>query len=166
MAAATQRPAAVVSPCTAPRDWMMVPAPRKPMPETICAAMRPGSQALLPAAKVAPTWIETWVSRAEPTAISMWVRRPAHLPLHSRCAPTAPARSAERPIFKATVARSLLIRRSSAYWALPRRGAARQGRDAAADRGVVPVGLADELLQHLPSHHQVGLRELLGAVAV
>jgi hypothetical protein len=35
--------AAVVRPWTAPRVWMMVPAPRKPMPVTICAAIRPGS---------------------------------------------------------------------------------------------------------------------------
>jgi hypothetical protein len=40
MAAATQSPAAVVSPRTA-RFWkMMQPAPMKPMPDTTCAAIR------------------------------------------------------------------------------------------------------------------------------
>jgi hypothetical protein len=43
MAATTQSVAAVVSPRTE-RPWRMIaPAPRKPMPVTICAAIRVGS---------------------------------------------------------------------------------------------------------------------------
>jgi hypothetical protein len=33
-------PAAVVTPCTVPRDWMICPAPRKPMPPTIPSMTR------------------------------------------------------------------------------------------------------------------------------
>src|SRR3984893_18574230 len=40
MAADSQTAAAVVSPCTDPRRKMMMPAPRKPMPDTIWAATR------------------------------------------------------------------------------------------------------------------------------
>ena len=40
MAADSQIDAAVVSPTTAPRRVMTIPAPRKPIPETICAATR------------------------------------------------------------------------------------------------------------------------------
>ena len=43
MAADSHTAAAVVSPCTEPRRKMMMPAPRKPMPETIWAATRDGS---------------------------------------------------------------------------------------------------------------------------
>jgi hypothetical protein len=43
IAADSHTAAAVVSPCTEPRRKMMMPAPRKPMPETIWAATRDGS---------------------------------------------------------------------------------------------------------------------------
>ena len=43
IAADSQIAAAVVNPCTDPRRKMMMPAPRKPMPETIWAATRDGS---------------------------------------------------------------------------------------------------------------------------
>ena len=44
IAATIQRLAAVVSPRTV-RPWRMIaPAPRKPMPVTICAAIRVGSK--------------------------------------------------------------------------------------------------------------------------
>ena len=36
-------PAAVVRPLTEPFIWIMAPAPRKPIPEITCAAIRPGS---------------------------------------------------------------------------------------------------------------------------
>ena len=44
IAADSQTAAAVVSPCTAPRRVMMIPAPKKPMPETIWAATRKESR--------------------------------------------------------------------------------------------------------------------------
>jgi hypothetical protein len=37
IAADSQTAAAVVRPCTAPRRVIMIPAPKKPMPETICS---------------------------------------------------------------------------------------------------------------------------------
>ena len=42
--ATAQRLAAVVRPFTPPRDWMIVPAPMNPIPETIWAAIRVGSE--------------------------------------------------------------------------------------------------------------------------
>ena len=43
IAATDHRLAAVVSPRTCPRYWRIVPAPMKPMPVTIWAAIRVGS---------------------------------------------------------------------------------------------------------------------------
>jgi len=43
IAATDHSEAAVVSPLMLPRCWRMVPAPMKPMPETICAAILVGS---------------------------------------------------------------------------------------------------------------------------
>ena len=40
--ATDHRLAAVVSPRIWPRDWRIVPAPMKPIPDTICAAIRVG----------------------------------------------------------------------------------------------------------------------------
>ena len=48
IAADSHTAAAVVSPCTDPRRKMMMPAPRKPMPETIWAATRDGSTTTRP----------------------------------------------------------------------------------------------------------------------
>ena len=61
----------VVMPWTLRPLRRIEPAPRNPIPVTICAAMRSG---------VPPTWAssrETIVKSADPTAISMFVRRPA-----------------------------------------------------------------------------------------
>ena len=57
IAATTQIRAAVVRPAMWPRDWMMVPAPMKPMPVTTWAAIRPGSP-LFPRS-LPPTKIDT-----------------------------------------------------------------------------------------------------------
>ncbi len=61
----------------------MAPAPRKPMPVTMLAAMRvrvnPGSMLM-----------EKIVNSAEPTVIRMMVRKPAALSRYSRSAPTMP----------------------------------------------------------------------------
>jgi hypothetical protein len=52
---------------------MIAPAPRKPMPVTICAAMRPGSP-------VGPDIsIDISVNSAAPTVMRMLVRSPASL---------------------------------------------------------------------------------------
>ena len=71
IAAFTQIVAAVVMPWTVSRLRMIAPPPRKPMPVTICAAMRPGSA---PPCAIEADMI---VNNAEPTAIRMFVRRPA-----------------------------------------------------------------------------------------
>ena len=65
--------AAVVSPRTEAPIRRMAPAPKKPMPLTTWAAMRPGSFVGLPSA----TRMETSMSRAEPRQRMIWVRRPA-----------------------------------------------------------------------------------------
>jgi hypothetical protein len=48
IAADSHAAAAVVGPCTEPRRKMMMPAPRKPMPEMIWAATRDGSTTTRP----------------------------------------------------------------------------------------------------------------------
>jgi hypothetical protein len=54
IAADSHTAAAVVSPCTAPRRVMMIPAPKKPMPETIWAATRDGSSSIVCADRTSP----------------------------------------------------------------------------------------------------------------
>src|SRR5262245_31979485 len=110
---------------------------------------------------MAPKVVEMWVRSVAPTAISMWVRSPAHWPVHSRSAPTIPASRAASPIL--TAISSISLNGS-------RLGAGRRFLEAAGDQlaqlGVVPVGLAHELLDHLAADDQVGLRQLVGAVAL
>ncbi|CPW42708.1 Uncharacterised protein [Mycobacteroides abscessus] len=83
--------AAVVNPCTAPRRMMMIPAPRKPIPETICAATRDGSRITMPSASTSsnPYLLTNKISAAEvPTIVC--VRNPALLPAISRSRPIIP----------------------------------------------------------------------------
>jgi hypothetical protein len=61
MAAFTQMVAAVVMPCTLSPLRMIAPAPRNPMPVTICAAMRSGMPL------TAPIRREIVVKSADPT---------------------------------------------------------------------------------------------------
>src|SRR6476646_1656135 len=95
IAATTQRLAAVVSP-RPERPWRMIaPAPRKPIPVTIWAAIRVGSYVTPFRAeklKSVQAYAETIVNSAEPTPTSMWVRNPASRSLSSRSAPIAPPR--------------------------------------------------------------------------
>src|SRR5579884_743127 len=100
IAATSHSVAAVVNP-RIEKPWRMIaPAPRKPMPLTICAAMRVGS--IRPAA---PPWrrnswkpyAETIVKSAEPTETSMCVRRPAPRSRSSRSNPIAPPSAAATP---------------------------------------------------------------------
>src|SRR5436190_1380861 len=103
IAATTQSVAAVVRPRTA-RPWRMIaPAPRKPIPVTIWAAIRVGSARTTLAPEVRNSrkpYAETIVNRADPTETSRCVRRPASRSRSSRSRPsTAPsaAASATRP---------------------------------------------------------------------
>src|SRR5262249_1716993 len=87
--AVAQMVAAVVIPMTAEGSRTIDPAPRKPTPVTIWAAMRAGS--LLASAGLT----EAMVKMAAPTQMSTRVRRPAGFSLRSRSAPTmAPQRKA------------------------------------------------------------------------
>ena len=88
MAADSHTAAAVVSPCTEPRRKMMMPAPRKPMPETICAATRDGSTTTSPSCNTSrnPYLLMSKINAAAvPTMV--WVRSPALLPWISRSTP-------------------------------------------------------------------------------
>src|SRR5690348_5564421 len=72
---------------------MIAPAPRKPMPLTICTAMLVGSTAR----NSAKPYAETRVNSAEPTQTTACVRRPAARSRSSRSAPIAPPRTAAMP---------------------------------------------------------------------
>src|SRR5437867_979924 len=75
---------------------MIVPAPRNPMPVTICAAMRVGSMRV-PGVSAWNAYADTSVKSADPTPTRMWVRRPAACPRDSRSSPIAPHRIVARP---------------------------------------------------------------------
>src|SRR6478609_8236539 len=97
MPATSQRVAAVVRPRTDKPCRMIAPAPRKPIPLTICAAIRVGS-----VRTSAPPFVrnslnpyaDTSVKSAEPTETTRCVRRPAWRSRSSRSKPIAPPRSA------------------------------------------------------------------------
>ena len=87
IAAATQRPAAVVMPRMEFFWKIITPAPMKPMPETTCAATRAASKRPLKAN------CEIIMKRALPSATMKCVRTPASLALNSRSKPISPPRS-------------------------------------------------------------------------
>src|SRR2546421_10395281 len=76
---------------------MIAPAPRKPMPVTICAAMRVGSArtTLAPVfRKASKPYAPTIVKRAEPGATRRWLRTPASRSRSSRSTPISPPSTA------------------------------------------------------------------------
>src|SRR5579872_3585631 len=74
---------------------MIAPAPRKPMPLTICAAMRVGSTTMRPCSTTSRNpYAETSVKSAAPTHTTRCVRNPAWRSRSSRSSPTAPPRPA------------------------------------------------------------------------
>src|SRR5438552_4927609 len=76
---------------------MIAPAPRKPMPVTICAAIRVGSARTTLAPESRKEWnpyAPTIVKRADPTETSKCVRRPASRSRISRSKPISPPSSA------------------------------------------------------------------------
>src|SRR3954454_8125749 len=103
IAATSHSVAAVVSPRTDRPSRMIAPAPRKPIPVTIWAAMRVGS-----ARTTLPPWVrnswkpyaETRVKSADPRETRRCVRMPASRSRSSRSKPTAP------PSAHATVSRT------------------------------------------------------------
>ena len=82
--------AAVVSPCTSSPFLKMIPAPRNPMPDTICATTR----------ELSPPSIvgDIRQNRVEPRQISDSVRIPTDLPLVSRSRPITRPRPTESTI--------------------------------------------------------------------
>src|SRR4051794_21993214 len=104
-AATTHSVAAVVRPRIDSPSRMIAPAPRKPMPVTICAAMRVGSVRTTAAPLATNSWkpyAEMTVKSAEPSETSRCVRMPASRSRSSRSTPIAPPRSAAAPSRKST----------------------------------------------------------------
>src|SRR2546426_4354268 len=97
-AATTQIIAAEVRPVTRPRDWMIAPAPRKPIPVTICAARRPGS-AGRPVAITMATCVDSHMNSIEPRQMRMLVRKPGGLFFISRSTPMRPPQTIARSAF-------------------------------------------------------------------
>src|SRR5438270_12685908 len=93
IAATSQRVAAVVRPRTESPCRMIAPAPRKPMPLTICAAIRVGSARTTEPPLTRNSrkpYAETIVNSAEPTHTTRCVRSPAWRSRSSRSIPIAP----------------------------------------------------------------------------
>src|SRR5947208_15565056 len=88
MEATNQIVAAVVSPRTASPRRIIAPAPKKPMPDTICAAMRAES---VPG--MIPIFKEKMVKSVEPTQISVFVLKPAGLSYSSLYQPMNPPKT-------------------------------------------------------------------------
>src|SRR2546430_14373243 len=99
MAATTKGVAAVATPRLESPCRMLAPAPRKPIPVAICAAIRVGSVRTRPPPcrrKSRNPYAEAIVKRAEPSETSMCVRKPASRSRNSRSRPTAPPSAAAR----------------------------------------------------------------------
>src|ERR671939_18760 len=102
IAATSQNVAAVVRPRTDSPCRMIAPAPRKPIPVTICAAMRVGSARTTLAPELRKAWkpyAETIVNSADPSETSRCVRNPAsrsRIPRSTPIPPPSAAASASR----------------------------------------------------------------------
>src|SRR3954452_22182945 len=119
IAAVSHSVAAVVRPRTFIPWLMIAPAPRKPMPVTICAAIRVGSArtTFVPLTrKLSNPYADTTVKSAEPSETSMCVRKPASWSRISRSIPIAPPRpaaSASRPAVSQCERCGMLLARST-----------------------------------------------------
>src|SRR3954468_22397444 len=90
IAATTHKVAAVVRPRIDRPSRMIAPAPRKPMPVTICAAIRDGSARTMLPPPTRNSWkpyAETIVKSADPSETSRCVRIPASRSRISRSNP-------------------------------------------------------------------------------
>src|SRR6188508_3299172 len=84
---------------------MIAPAPRKPIPVTICAAIRVGSKTIPSRWEKAQSdhaYAETRKNSAEPSETSRWVRSPASRSRSSRSRPIAPPSAAATNSLTAT----------------------------------------------------------------
>src|SRR5438132_869877 len=109
----------MVSPCR-----MIAPAPRKPIPVTICAAIRVGSARMTPCPDVRKSWkpyADTIVKSADPTETRRCVRRPASRSRSSRSIPIAApstAASARRSNASSQLSVGMLCAKSSSGFLL------------------------------------------------
>ena len=80
--------AAVVRPRIAPWRVRMMPAPRKPMPDTICEATRDGSKRVMPSARTSwKPYLDTRTMSAAVSPTMACVRMPALFPRIWRSSP-------------------------------------------------------------------------------
>src|SRR5712692_9314982 len=118
IAATTHKVAAVVSPRIERPSRMIAPAPRKPIPVTICAAIRVGSARTTLPPPVRNSWnpyAETIVKSADPSETRRCVRIPASRSRSSRSKPTVaprPAAAASRTVASQPASRGISLTRS------------------------------------------------------
>ena len=90
-------PAAVVNPLIPLEVFKIAPAPKKPIPLTTCAAIRPGSALFTIPFGIVEIIIgmemDTIINIQDPTVTKIWVRNPAERFLRSRSAPIIPPNS-------------------------------------------------------------------------
>src|SRR5437763_6811609 len=128
IAATSQSEAAVVRPRTDRPCRMIAPAPRKPIPLTICAAIRVGST--LPS-KLWNPYAETSVKSAEPTETTRCVRSPAWRSRSSRSRPIAPPSAAATKMRSSTSGQPIVWTAASRLGELTRDGLRLKLRDLA-----------------------------------
>src|SRR5581483_5449373 len=140
IAATSQSVAAVVRPRTERPCRMIAPAPRKPMPVTICAAIRDGSVCGL----VKP-YTPTSVNSAAPTQTTRCVRRPACRSRSSRSRPIAPPRTAATKSRSRTPAQPMCAARARRLGELMRDSLGLERGDLADPGGREPEQLVERL---------------------
>src|SRR4051794_6277836 len=128
IAATSHSVAAVVSPRTERPCRMIAPAPRKPIPVTIWAAMRVGSTRT---PKFAKPYAETSVNNADPSETTRCVRSPACRSRSSRSSPIAPPRAAATNRRSSTSGQPIVCVTMSPLRELTRDRLCLQGRDLA-----------------------------------
>src|SRR3954452_8943823 len=128
IAATSHSVAAVVSPRTESPCRMIAPAPRKPIPVTICAAIRVGST-LTP--KLAYPYAETSVNSAAPTDAQEWGTKPPCRSRSSRSSRIAPPSAAATNRRRSTSAQPIVCVTTSALGELTRDRLCLQRRDLA-----------------------------------
>src|SRR2546421_3383811 len=154
IAATSQRVAAVVRPRTDSPCRMIAPAPRKPMPLTICAAIRVGSVRTSdpPCTRNSrKPYAETSVKSAEPTHTTRCVRNPACRSRSSRSMPIAPPRPAAMTSRKRTCGQARVGPTALRTWSID--GLLLESCDLLD----APLGEPEQLVEPLP-----GERILLG----
>src|SRR5882672_4080901 len=97
---------------------MMVPAPRKPMPVTTWAAIRPGSPGC-PGRRLVATLADSHMKSIDPRQMRMLVRKPAGFFLISRSTPMRPPQAIARSAFgRKSITRGLIVCQDSSTFVL------------------------------------------------